>query len=51
MQTLRYLPLVALAGVDGFVMFVPYLGVVLAAAYLAARLKHPPQPVAVHVAG
>ncbi|MGB7158691.1 MAG: hypothetical protein WBD40_11530 [Tepidisphaeraceae bacterium] len=48
MRTLRYLPLVALAGVDGFVMFVPYLLLVGAAAVVIGRVRSQPlQPVAV----
>ena len=45
MKTLRYLPLVAFAGVDGFAMFVPYLGFVLLTAYVVSLVKGPPQPV------
>jgi len=39
MRTLRYLPLAAFAGVDGFVMFIPYMALVGAAAMLIARLR------------
>ena len=39
MKTLRYLPLVALAGVDGFVLFVPYLVLVGVAAIVVSRAK------------
>jgi hypothetical protein len=47
MRTLRYLPLVALAGVDGFAMFLPYLGFVLLVAYVVSLVKGHPQPVPV----
>ena len=47
MRTLRYLPLAAFAGVDGFVMFVPYLALIGAAAILINRAKPQPQPVLV----
>jgi hypothetical protein len=50
MQTLRYLPLVAVAGVHGFAMFLPYAALLLAAAYVVARVKRPPQPVPVPAA-
>jgi hypothetical protein len=39
MRTLRYLPLVALAGVDGFAMFLPYAVIVFAGTYMVARLR------------
>lgn len=45
MRTLRYLPLVAFAGLDGFVLFVPYLALVGAAAVVMGRIKSQPQPV------
>ena len=45
MQTLRYLPLVAVAGVHGFALFVPYLALICAAAFVASRVKAAlPQP-------
>jgi hypothetical protein len=45
MRTLRYLPLVALAGVDGFAMFLPYMGLVLMVAYVVSLIKGNAQPV------
>ena len=45
MRSLRYLPLVFVVGVDGFAMFLPYMGFVCAAAYVVARLKPRPQTV------
>lgn len=47
MQTLRFLPLVVLAGVDGFVLFVPYLALIGAAAVVMNRVKSQPQPIPV----
>ncbi len=48
MRTFRYLPLVAFAGVDGFVMFVPYLVLVGVAALVVDRIKsQQPQPILV----
>jgi hypothetical protein len=46
MQALRFLPLVVVAGVDGFAMFLPYLAVVCAAAFVVGRIKSRQQPVA-----
>jgi len=48
MRTLRYLPLVTVAGVDGFALFLPYLGLVCAAAFVVTCVR--PQPQLVHVA-
>ena len=42
------MPLVLVAGVDGFVLFVPYLAVVGAAAVIMSRLKPQPAPVRAH---
>jgi len=42
MRTLRYLPFVALAGVHGFALFLPYLMLIVAAAYVAERVR--PEP-------
>jgi len=42
MRTLRYLPFVALAGVHGFALFLPYLMLIVAAAYVAERLRTQP---------
>lgn len=42
MRTLRYLPLVTVAGVDGFALFLPYLMVVVVAAYAAERVRAQP---------
>jgi hypothetical protein len=43
MRTLRYLPFVALAGVHGFALFLPYLMLIVAAAYVAERMRAQPQ--------
>lgn len=45
MRTLNYLPLVAVAGVDGFAMFLPYVALVFAAAYVVSRIRPQPQAV------
>ena len=45
MRSLRFLPLVFIVGVDGFAMFLPYVGLVCAAAYIIARAKPRPQTV------
>lgn len=42
MRTLRYLPLVTLAGIDGFALFLPYLLLVATIAYVVDRLKTQP---------
>ena len=39
MQALRYLPLVSVVGVDGFAMFLPYLGLVCASAFVYRWLR------------
>lgn len=44
MRTLQFMPLVLVAGVDGFVLFIPYLAVVGAAAVLISRFKAQPSP-------
>jgi hypothetical protein len=44
MRTLRYLPLVALAGVHGFALFLPYLMLIVAGAYVAERVRTQPPP-------
>ena len=44
MQTLRFLPLVVLAGVDGFVLFVPYLALIGAAAVVMNHFKRDAEP-------
>jgi hypothetical protein len=46
MQTLRFLPLAAFAGVEGFVLFVPYLVLVTAAAIILERARVRLVPVA-----
>jgi hypothetical protein len=43
MRTLRYLPFVALAGVHGFALFLPYLMLIVAAAYVVERRRAQPQ--------
>jgi hypothetical protein len=43
MRSIRFLPLVFLVGIDGFVMFAPYVLVILSTAYLARRLRATPQ--------
>ncbi len=45
MRTLQFLPLVLVAGIDGFVLFVPYLALIGAAAVVMSRAKAKPQPV------
>ncbi len=45
MRTLQFLPLVVVAGVDGFVLFIPYLALIGAAAVVLGRAKAQPQPV------
>jgi hypothetical protein len=47
MRTLQFLPLVLVAGVDGFVLFVPYLALIGVAAVVIARVKAQPQAVPV----
>ena len=44
MRTLRYLPFVAVAGVHGFALFLPYLMLIVAAAYVAERIRTQPLP-------
>ena len=45
LRILRLLPLVALVGVDGFVLFAPYLILVLTLAYVVRQMKSvEPQP-------
>ena len=47
-RILRLLPLVALVGVDGFVLFAPYLILMLSVAYVVKQIKSSqPQPAAV----
>jgi hypothetical protein len=47
LKILRLLPLVALVGVDGFVLFAPYLILMLSVAYVVKQLKSAvPQPAA-----
>ncbi len=49
MRTLRYLPLVAFAGVDGFAMFLPYAFLVFSVAFAVQRMRTQPQPVPAQV--
>ena len=42
MRSLRFLPLVFLVGIDGFVMFAPYVVALLSTAYAVRRLKPAP---------
>lgn len=44
MRTLQFLPLVLVAGIDGFVLFVPYLALIGAAAVVMSRAKAKSQP-------
>jgi len=44
MKVLLYVPLVYFVGVDGFVMFTPYVALVMSAAYLLRRFRPEPQP-------
>lgn len=46
MRTLRFLPLVTIAGVDGFVLFIPYLALIGVAAVVIGHVKPQPVPVA-----
>ncbi len=48
MRSLRFLPLVFLVGIDGFVMFAPYAVAVMAFAYAADRGR--PEPALLPVA-
>ena len=48
MKALRFLPIVFLVGVHGFVFFAPYIALVLTAGYTARKLRRDaprPQPV------
>ncbi len=42
MRTLQFLPLVLVAGVDGFVLFIPYLALIGAAAVVMNYVKSHP---------
>lgn len=42
MRSIRFLPLVFLVGIDGFVMFAPYVMLLLSVAYVVRRVH--PQP-------
>jgi hypothetical protein len=44
MRTLQFMPLVLVAGVDGFNLFVPYLALVGAAAIVISRVKRKSHP-------
>ena len=49
MRAIRFLPLSFLIGIDGFVMFAPYVMLLLTLAYLHRRLRAAePQPALVH---
>jgi hypothetical protein len=45
MRAIKFLPLVFVVGIDGFVMFAPYVLLLLTAAYVCRRLRSEPQPV------
>jgi hypothetical protein len=45
MRALRFLPLASLVGIDGFVMFAPYVILVLSLAYFARRVRMQQQPI------
>jgi hypothetical protein len=45
MRALRLLPLVYFMGVHGFVLFTPYLALVMSALYIFRRFRPLPQPV------
>lgn len=47
MSALKYVPLVFVVGIDGFVMFAPYVILVLSLTYLARSVRPEPQPVRV----
>jgi hypothetical protein len=49
MKALRFLPLVYLVGVHGFVFFAPYIALLLAAAYAMRIFRRDAQPVPVRV--
>jgi hypothetical protein len=39
MRALQFMPLVMVAGIDGFALFLPYLGVIGAAAFVIGHFK------------
>jgi len=47
MRSIRFLPLVFLIGIDGFILFAPYVMLILSAAYCVRRLRAEPQSVAI----
>ena len=44
MRCVRFLPLVFLVGIEGFVLFTPYVVTLLTVAYIARCLRTAPQP-------
>jgi hypothetical protein len=42
MRSIRFLPLVFLVGIDGFVLFAPYVMLLLSVAYIVRQVR--PQP-------
>ncbi len=49
MKALRFLPLVYIVGVHGFVFFAPYIALLLAAGYALRKFKGDGKPVPVRV--
>jgi hypothetical protein len=49
MRALRFLPLVFLLGVHGFVLFAPYSVLILATEYALRKYRTPPVPVPIPV--
>ena len=43
MRSIRFLPLVFLVGIDGFVMFAPYVMLLLSGAYMVRWLRPDPR--------
>ncbi len=44
MKALRFLPVVYLIGVHGFILFASYVALILGGAYALRRLRSTPQP-------
>ena len=49
MKALRFLPLVYIVGIDGFVFFAPYILLILTLAWIIRARRTQPQPVPVRV--
>jgi hypothetical protein len=50
MRAIRFLPLVFIIGIDGFVMFAPYVILLLSFAYLHRRMRAEPEPILIRAA-